>query len=92
MFTCQPCNGYEDTVDDMLSGDYKQRFVAEYNQLSIRIAKLKAFCNKIQAAQMTGTEEPAHDCPLDLLRKQLRTMEEYKRILELRAVIEKVRL
>ena len=84
--------GYEDTVEDMLSGDYKKRFYAEYWQLKIRTEKLKVFCRKIQAAQITGTEEPAHDCPLDLLRKQLRTMEEYLRILELRAEIEKVDL
>ena len=31
----------EDTIEDMLSSDYKRRFIAEYNQLKIRYDKLR---------------------------------------------------
>lgn len=74
-----------DTVDGMLSDNYKERFVAEYVQLSVRIKKLKAFVGKIKYAKYAGVEEPKHDCPLDLLEKQLTTMMLYRMILELRA-------
>lgn len=33
----------KDTVDGMLSTDYKERFVAEYQQTKIRYEKLKSF-------------------------------------------------
>lgn len=51
----------KDTVDGMLSTDYKERFVAEYQQTKIRYEKLKAFCNCVEAAAMAGTEQPKHD-------------------------------
>ena len=42
----------KDTVDGMLSTDYRERFVAEYQQTKIRYEKLKAFCNRVEAAVM----------------------------------------
>lgn len=74
-----------DTVEDMNSSDYKKRFLAEYVQLCVRIKKLKAFVGKIKYAKYAGVEEPKHDCPLDLLERQLMTMMLYRMILELRA-------
>jgi hypothetical protein len=89
----RPENAYAATVGGMLSSDYKERFKAEYQQTKMRYEKLKAFCNKIEAATMSeGLEEPKHDCPLDLLRKQQRAMGEYLYALEVRAVIENVDL
>lgn len=82
----------KDTVDGMLSTDYKERFVAEYQQTKIRYEKLKAFCNCVEAAAMAGTEQPKHDCPLELLRTQQKYMGLYLAQLELRAVIEDVEL
>lgn len=84
----------KDTVDKMLSDDYRDRFIAEYWQTRIRYNKLKSFCNRIEAAEMTMTmsEAPKHDCPLFLLREQQKSMGEYLHVLELRAVIEKVDL
>lgn len=85
---------YEATVTGMLSPDYKERFKAEYRQTKIRYEKLKAFCNRIEAARHTmgsdsnKIEEPKHDCPFDLLRGQQRAMGEYLHYLEIRAVIE----
>lgn len=79
---------YKDTVKGMLSSDYKERFIAEYWQTKIRYEKLKAFCNKIEAARVNIEPEPEHDCPYELLREQQKIMGEYLHILEVRAVIE----
>lgn len=81
---------FKETVDMMLSDDYKERFKAEYHQTKIRYEKLKAFCNKIEAGEVAGTQTPVHDCPLELLRKQQRAMGEYLHILEIRSIIEEV--
>ena len=88
----------KDTVDLMLSADYKERFIAEYLQTKERYERLKHFCNKIEAIRIKNRglgpdiEEPAHDCPLDLLRDQQRIMGEYLHILEIRAIIEGIDL
>ena len=87
----------KDTVDKMCSVDYKERFVAEYQQLKIRYEKLKAFNNKIEAATRTKGQKnaapmPKHDCPDKLLREQQRVMGEYLHLLEVRAVIEGIDL
>lgn len=74
-----------DTVEDMNSPDYKKRFIAEYTQLCIRINKLKRFVGKIKYAKYAGVEEPKHDCPLELLEKQLMAMHLYRVLLEARA-------
>lgn len=89
---------YEKTVEGMLSPDYKERFIAEYQQTKMRYEKLKAFCNRIEAAEMTahkgalGVEMPKHDCPLGLLRDQQHNMGGYLHCLEIRAVIEGIDL
>ena len=82
----------KDTVDGMLSTDYRERFVAEYQQTKIRYEKLKAFCNRVEAAAMAGTAQPKHDCPLALLQAQQKYMGLYLAQLVLRAVIENVEL
>lgn len=83
----------QDTVELMLSSHYKDRFIAEYLQTKERHERLKTFLNKIEAAELTkhqlnAVEEPAHDCSIDLLHRQLKFMEEYLHILEIRAIIE----
>lgn len=88
---------YKDTVKGMLSEDYKERFKAEYQQTKIRYEKLKAFCNRIEAAITTSHEGkkvdmPAHDCPYELLRTQQGHMGLYLHDLEIRAVIEGIEL
>lgn len=90
----------KDTVEMMNSPDYRERFVAEYQQTKIRYEKLKAFNNKIEAAQMMRcypfapkqVEEPTHDCPIELLKDQQRAMGEYLHTLEIRAEIEGIKL
>ena len=89
---------YAATVEGMLSADYKERFKAEYQQTKIRYEKMKAFCNRIEAAMFTANsdvkpiEMPNHDCPLDMLRDQQGHMGRYLHILEVRAVIEGIDL
>lgn len=82
----------QDTVELMLSDNYKDRFVAEYLQTKERYERLKHFCNKIEASYTELVEEPKHDCPYSLLREQQRIIEEYLRILEIRAIIEDIPL
>ena len=90
----------KDTVSLMNSDDYKERFKAEYYQTKIRYEKLKAFNNKIEAAQITNcewhkgkkVEMPKHDCPSDLLKEQQHIMGNYLHTLEVRAVIEDIEL
>lgn len=74
------------------SENYRNRFFGEYWQTKIRYEKLKNFNNKIEAAILAETEEPKHDCPLALLKKQQSAMGEYLHILELRAEIENIDL
>lgn len=83
----------KDTVVGMESGDYKERFVAEYQQANIRYEKLKNFCDRIEIAEVHGCgEPPKHDCPLSLLREQQKYMGMYLGILEKRAIIENIEL
>ena len=82
----------KDTVEGMCSPDYRKRMSAEYQQLRIRYYNLKAICTRMEAAALTGTAEPETDCPLSLLKKQLRYMGQYMHALEVRASIEGVDL
>ena len=82
----------KETVKLMNSDSYKDRFIAEYWQTKIRYEKLKDFNNKIEAAIVSCTAEPEHDCPLHLLQEQQAAMGKYLHMLELRAVIEKINL
>lgn len=78
----------KDTVNDMLSNDYKERFRAEYQQLRIRIEKLGKTILDYQYGSLPF--QPA--CPIELLQKQLAAMEEYLIILVERASIEEIEL
>ena len=88
----------KDTVEMMLSEDYKERFKAEYYQTKERYERLKNFNNKIEAYELLDfdkkifVKEPKHDCPSRILKEQQKRMSEYLHILEIRAVIEKIEL
>lgn len=77
-----------DTVDGMLSDDYKERFRAEFKQLSIRIDKLHA----IVEAWDEGTLDFEPSCPYNVLHGQLCAMYAYKSYLRIRADIEGIEL
>lgn len=75
-----------DTVEKMIDGNYKERFIAEYEQLSIRLLKLQ---NTISTYK-SGVLEFDPDTPIEILEAQEETMSIYKKILEKRAGYEKI--
>ncbi|WP_321024584.1 crAss001_48 related protein [Eisenbergiella porci] len=77
-----------DTVKMMNSENYKERFIAEYNQLKIRFIGLMNMCGKWDRNELTF--EPT--CPRSTYELQLRAMRDYIAILEMRAVMEGVEL
>ena len=77
----------KETVYDMLSDDYKRRFLAEYDQLVIRTKRLDAFIQKIE-----GGEDVKHDCPVSMLKTQRYHMMQYLRDLSQRAKKENIEL
>lgn len=78
----------KDTVEMMVSSDYKERFRAEYFQLKIRINGLRNMLKKYKAGTLTF--KPS--CSYDLLNGQLKSMEMYATYLEERADIEGINL
>lgn len=76
------------TVDMMLSDDYKDRLRAEYHQVSYRINKLQQLVTGIKK----GEKKPPVGCSKYVLMWQLKTMKEYKEILEIRAECEGIKL
>lgn len=77
---------YETAEDG--TGDWKDRFKAEYKQLKDKYDKLHSMCIKYEA----GTLDFEPNCPLSLLKEQKATMGNYLRILEARGEIENVDL
>ena len=74
------------TVPLMFSDDYKERFKAEYYQLSIRYNKIMNMLNNWDSLDFTPT------CKKDMFRRQRNAMRAYLDILEERALIEKIDL
>lgn len=77
-----------ETVYDMVSDNYKDRFKAEYYQLLIRRRKLAATISDAQEG-LLGFDL---SCPLGLLTAQLSAMDTYMLILKERARIEGIEL
>lgn len=77
-----------DTVDLMRSGDYKDRFIAEYAQAMIRAQKLELLL--IDYRNKTLDFIPSTD--IDTLTDQLTFMNRYILILQKRAKIESIKL
>ena len=78
----------KETVDLMLSSDYKERFVAEYQQLKIRYVKLLDMVHRWECSLLDF--KPS--CPITTYYKQLSYMRGYLDILEQRAEIENVKI
>lgn len=77
-----------DTAEMMTSPDYKERFKAEYIQLTIRISKLA----KMLADWVDGELDFTPTCPFELLRAQLSAMQVYRYTLIERAKLEGIEL
>ena len=78
----------KNTVDLMLSDNYKDRFRAEYYQTKERYQRLHLMIIKYEA----GTLDFQPDCPLELLKRQAKAMGEYLYALEMRAQLEEIDL
>lgn len=78
----------KDTVEMMLSDDYKERFKAEYQQVKIRRNKLGKMLDDWDAGKLNFNPT----CPKAVLRQQYMIMDQYLHILEYRAFYEGVEL
>ena len=87
VFVCKPME-LTDTVVLMNGSDFRDRFRAEYLQLSIRLGKLKEMLYKMKTGTLTFTPS----CSYELLHEQVVYMKQYKRVLEERAKIENIDL
>lgn len=76
----------KETTALMNSADYKERFLAEYYQLSIRLDKLSSMLAKWDAGELNFTPS----CPRALYDLQIRAMKDYLAVLEARAAIEQI--
>ena len=77
-----------DTVEMMLSEDYRERFKAEYYQLEIRYRKLATMITNYECGRLDF--EPK--CNIRMLREQRDLMGKLLGILELRGEIEGILL
>lgn len=81
------------TATLMTSPDHRHRFIAEYLQTKTRYEELKRCCLKIEASMISGeVEKIDHDCPTEILERQMYIMRDYLHVLELRAIIEDIDL
>lgn len=78
----------KNTVNGMLSEDYKERFKAEYWQTKIRYEKLHKMIIRYEA----GTLNFEPKCKIELLKDQCSYMGRYLFCLEIRAEIEGINL
>lgn len=76
------------TVELMNSSDYKERFKAEYYQLKIRYDKLHNMCEKWDKNELDFTPT----CSRFTYARQLNAMAFYLKVLEERAIVEKIEL
>lgn len=77
-----------DTVVLMKSNDYKERFIAEYQQLVIRYKGLKKMLDNLDKGELSFV--PA--CPRSTYNMQIKSMADYIAVLEARAVMEGIDL
>jgi len=77
-----------ETIELMTSENYDDRLKAEYEQLEIRIQGMA----KMLVGYREGTLSFVPKCSYDLLRGQLRAMENYSSYLQDRAEIEGIEL
>lgn len=78
----------KDTVELMTSPDYRDRFIAEYQQLVIRYRGLRNMLDKWDRGEL----EFKPTCPRSTYNMQIKAMTDYIAVLEARAVIEGITL
>ena len=77
-----------ETNQMMVSSDYRERFRAEYYQLSIRYTGLKSMLSRWDDNKLNFTPT----CPRSIYDLQLKAMKDYLAVLEARAAIEHIDL
>lgn len=75
-----------DTIEEMLSTDYRERFKAEYHQLEVRYKKLEKMLIQYEA----GTLEFETACNMETLKGQLEGMWHYLFYMKVRAEAEEI--
>lgn len=78
----------KDTVELMTSHDYRDRFIAEYQQLVIRYRGLRNVLDKWDRGELNF--KPT--CPRSTYNMQIKAMTDYIAVLEARAVMEGITL
>ena len=78
----------KETINGMISEDYKERFIAEYQQLVIRYKGLKSMLEKWDNNELSFSPT----CPRSTYNLQLTAMTNYIAVLEARAVMEGINL
>lgn len=78
----------KDTIELMTSPDYRDRFIAEYQQLVIRYRGLRNMLDKWDRGEL----EFKPTCPRSTYNMQIKAMTDYIAVLEARAVIEGITL
>ena len=78
----------KDTVELMTSTDYRDRFIAEYQQLVIRYRGLRSMLDKWDRGEL----EFKPTCPRSTYNMQIKAMTDYIAVLEARAVMEGITL
>lgn len=76
----------EETIELMTSPDYKDRFKAEFEQLSFRINKLDAFLDKWDAGELKTTPKS----PREWFERQRQAMADYGQVLAARVIKEEI--
>ena len=77
-----------ETINGMVSKDYKERFIAEYQQLVIRYNGLKKMLGNWDKNEL----EFVPTCPRSTYNMQIKAMTDYIAVLEARAVMENIDL
>lgn len=78
----------KDTMELMTSPDYRDRFIAEYQQLVIRYRGLRNMLDKWDRGELNF--KPT--CPRSTYNMQIKAMTDYIAVLEARAVMEGITL
>ena len=77
-----------ETINGMVSEDYKERFISEYQQLVIRYKGLKKMLDNWDKNELAFTPT----CPRSTYNMQIKAMTDYIAVLVARAVMEGIDL
>lgn len=77
-----------ETIEGMLSKDYQERFIAEYQQLVIRYKGLRKMLGNWDRGKLSFVPT----CPRSTYNLQIKAMTDYIAVLEARAVMEGIDL